>query len=94
MGLLSRRKNKRFSYSPRYYKQEGEGSPYTIKQKFDDYRSTLETPKGVKGKFSQAWEEYRSNPKSSANKRTLFIGVILLVIFLFIIEFDFSIFVK
>lgn len=94
MGLLSRRKNKKFSYSPRYYKQDGEGSPYTIKQKFDDYRSTLETPKGVKGKFSQAWEEYRSNPKSSANKRTLFIGLLLLVIFLFIIEFDFSIFVK
>jgi len=94
MGILTRRKNKKFSYTPRYYKQDGEGSPYSIKQKFDEYRTTLETPKGVKDKFSQAWEEYRSNPKSSANKRILFIGIVLVVLFLFFIEFDFSIFYK
>lgn len=92
MGLLTRRKNKKFSYSPRYYKQDGDGSPYSIKQKFDDYRTTLETPKSVKGKFSQAWDEYRSNPKSNANKRILVIGAVLVLVFLFIIEFDFSIF--
>lgn len=92
MGLLSRRKNKTFSYTPRYYKQDGEGSPYSIKQKFDDYRTTLETPKGVKGKFSQAWEEYRNNPRSSANKRIVIIGAFLVLLFLLFIEFDFSIF--
>ncbi len=92
MGLLTRRKNKKYSYTPRYYKSEAEDSPFAIKQKFDPYRSTLETPSGMKGKFSKAWDEYRSNPRSNSNKRVLIIGIILVILFLFFIEFDLSIF--
>ncbi|WP_010520400.1 hypothetical protein [Aquimarina agarivorans] len=94
MGLLTRRKNKKFSYTPRYYKSEKEGSPFELSHKFDSYRSTIETPKSLKGKFSSAWDEYRSNPRSSANKRVLYICIILLLLFLFIIDFDLSIFFK
>ncbi len=94
MGLLTRRKNKKFSYTPRYYKNEKEGSPFEINQKFDSYRNTIEPAKGLKGKFSTAWDEYRSNPKSSANKRVLYICIVLLILFLFIIDFDLSIFFK
>lgn len=92
MGLLTRRKNKKYGYQPRYYKNDGEGSPFEISQKFDDYRKTINNPTNLKGKFSSAWDEYRENPKSSANKRVLYICIVLLVIFLFFIEFDFSIF--
>lgn len=94
MGLLSRRKNKKFSYTPRYYKNEGEGSPFEISQKFDEYRRTIETPKGIKGKFSAAWDEYRETPKGGANRRVLYICIVLLLVFLFIIDFDLSIFFK
>lgn len=94
MGLLARRKNKKFNYTPRYYKNEGEGSPFEISQKFDKYRRTIDTPKGLKGKFSAAWDEYRENPKSSANKRVLYICIALLLVFLFFIEFDLSIFFR
>ena len=92
MGLLTKRKNKKFNYTPRYYKNEGEGSPYEISQKFDEYRRTIETPKGIKGKFSAAWDEYRETPKAGANKRVLYICIALLIVFLFIIDFDLSIF--
>ena len=92
MGLLARRKNKKFSYTPRYYKNDKEGSPFEIGQKFDEFRTTIETPKGIKSRFSKAWDEYRSDPKSSANSRVLYICIALLVVFLFLIEFDLSIF--
>ena len=94
MGLLSRRKNKKFNYTPRYYKSDREGSPFEISQKFDEYRRTLETPKGLKGKFTTAWDEYRETPKGGANKRVLYICIALLIVFLFIIDFDLSIFLK
>ena len=37
MSIL-KRKNKKFDYQPRYYK--GEGNPYAIKHKFDEFRSS------------------------------------------------------
>ena len=41
MGLLKRRKNKQFDYNPRYFDNDGEGSPYKIKHKFDEFRTTI-----------------------------------------------------
>lgn len=94
MGLLTKRKNKKFSYTPRYYKSESEGSPFEISQKFDEYRRTIETPGGIKGRISNAWDEYRETPKGGANRRVLYICIALLIVFLFIIDFDLSIFYK
>ena len=91
MGLLNTRKNKRFSYTPRYYK--GEGNPYELKHRFDDFRVTAGSDKGLKTKFSNAIDDYKSNADiSGANKRVLIIIGILLFIFLYIIDFDLSIF--
>ena len=36
MGVLNTRKNKKYNYQPRYYK--GDGSPFELKHKFDDFR--------------------------------------------------------
>lgn len=91
MGLLKTRKNKRYNYTPRYYK--GEGSPYELKHKFDEYRKTVNPPKGIKGKFNAAVEDY-NNRDESVNKRVLIIVGVLILIFLFIIDFDLSIFFK
>lgn len=90
MGVLKTRKNKKFSYSPRYY--EGEGSPYKLESKFDKYRkATLET-KGLKAKFNTAWEDYKYNKDERARRTTLLIAAVLVFLFLYIIDFDLSIF--
>ncbi|RKE92311.1 riboflavin synthase subunit beta [Ichthyenterobacterium magnum] len=91
MGAFGTRKNKKFEYTPRYYK--GEKSPYEIKHKFDDFRSTVGNNKGIKTKFVKAVDDYKHNPdRGGANKRVLIIVGVLIVLFLFLIDFDLSIF--
>lgn len=89
MGIFKTRQNKKFSYTPRHYK--GEGNPYEIKHKFDEHRKTVSNV-GLKGKFQNAWDDYKNTPDASANRRILIIVGILLFIFLLIIGFDLTIF--
>ncbi len=88
MGIFKLRKNKKFDYTPRYYK--GEGNPYEVKHKFDDCRKSIDN-KGIKTKFLNAMDDYKS-PDKSVNKRIYIIAGILILIFLLLIEFDLSIF--
>ncbi|MCB0446834.1 MAG: riboflavin synthase subunit beta [Gelidibacter sp.] len=88
MGIFKLKKNKKFDYTPRYYK--GEGNPFEVKHKFDEHRKTIDN-KGLKTKFVNAIDDYKS-PDKSANKRIYIIIAILIFIFLLLIEFDLSIF--
>jgi hypothetical protein len=88
MGFLKRTHNK-FDYKPRYYK--GEGNPYKIEHKLDQFRTTVGKNKGIKAKFSNAINDLK-NPDKSVNKSLLIIISILVLIFLYIIDFDLSIF--
>jgi hypothetical protein len=91
MGVLNTRKNKKYSYQPRYYK--GEGSPFELKHKFDDFRVTVGDNKGLKNKLGKAVNDYRyTGDETGANRRIFYIIAALLLIFLFIIDFDLSIF--
>ncbi|MBR9914634.1 MAG: riboflavin synthase subunit beta [Algicola sp.] len=91
MGILSTRKNKKYSYQPRYYK--GEGSPFELKHKFDEYRVTAGSNRGIKTKLNNAIDDYKYNKDNSgANRRVMIIVGILILVFLFIIGFDLSIF--
>ncbi|HPF96872.1 MAG: riboflavin synthase subunit beta [Mangrovimonas sp.] len=92
MGLFKVRKNKRFSYTPKYY--NGEGNPYEMKHKFDDYRQTVGNNSGLKRKIVNAYDDYTRNPNKEANKRVLIIIAVLILVFLFVIDFDLSIFLK
>ena len=92
MGLLKARKNKKFSYTPRYYDNKGKGNPFEIKHKFDEYRKTVGANKGLKSKFNDALDDLKNNPDRQANRRILIIIAILVLVFLFIIDFDLSIF--
>ena len=93
MGILKTRKNKKFSYTPRTYDDNGEGNPYEIKHKFDEFRKTVGPNKGLKGKFNDAFDDLKNNSDDHrANKRILIIVAVLLLVFLFIIDFDLSIF--
>lgn len=94
MGLLGRKKNKKFSYQPRYYDDKGQGNPFEIKGKFDEYRVTLGSDKGLKAKFKKALSDFKYNQNKEATRRMLIVIVILVLVFLFIIDFDLSIFKK
>lgn len=92
MGLLKQRKNKKFNYTPRFYKSDKEGSPYEIERKFDQYRKATADSSGLKQKFNNAWDDLKNNPDKRANRTILIIIAILIFIFLLIIDFDLSIF--
>lgn len=95
MGVLKRRKNKKYNYQPRYYKgSEDGGSPFAMKHKFDDYRSTVGDNKSLKGKFIAAITDFKSGADKQANRRILIIIGVLVLLFLFVIDFDLSIFFK
>lgn len=93
MGII-KRTNKKFDYQPRYYKSDKEGSPYKIQGKFDEHRSTLNTPRGLKGKFLTAWDEFNESRNKGYNKTIVSIVLLLVFLFLWIIDFDLSIFTK
>lgn len=88
MGFL-KRTHKQFDYKPRYY--QGEGNPYKIEHKLDKFRKTVGKNRGLKGKFNDAIEDLKNSDKS-VNKTLLIIISILVLIFLYIIDFDLSIF--
>ncbi|GAA4958809.1 riboflavin synthase subunit beta [Algibacter aquimarinus] len=92
MGILKLRKNKKFSYTPRYYDDKGHGNPYEIKHKFDEFRTTVGSNPGLKGKITNALDELKNNKDKAANRRILIIAAMLILVFLFIIDFDLSIF--
>lgn len=92
MGLIGKRKNKKFNYKPRHYEFDGEGSPFSMEHRFDQFRSTVGDNKSLKGKFATAWSDLRQSSDRNANRRLIVIIAILVLLFLFIIEFDLSIF--
>lgn len=89
MGFL-KRTPKQFDYQPRYYK--GEGSPFKIEHKLDKYRKTTGGNKGIKTKFIDAFEDLKDIQEHGINKTILIVIALLVLIFLYIIDFDLSIF--
>ena len=89
---LFKRSYRKFDYNPRYYK--GDGNPYEIRHKFDEFRTTTGKNKGLKAKINQAVNELRDSESRGVNKTILIIVLVLVFIFLYIIDFDLSIFIK
>lgn len=93
MGRFTKlRKNKKYNYSPRYYDDKGEGNPYKIQHKLDRFRTTIDSPKGIRGKFNSAMADMRRSGDRNLRLRMLIIIAILVLGFLYIIDFDLSIF--
>lgn len=89
MGFI-KRENKKFDYQPRYYK--GEGNPYELKHRFDDHRTTVGKNNGIKGKFNTALDEFKNSENGGLNRTIIIVIATLTLAFLFIIDFDISIF--
>ena len=92
MKSIIRRKPKRFSYQPRFYKSSV--SPYEIKGKYDDFRTTKYTPRGLKAKINRALKESLFGGERIVRIRLLIIMAILILIALYIIDFDLTIFYR
>ncbi|MBW2961153.1 riboflavin synthase subunit beta [Mesonia aestuariivivens] len=92
MGVLKTRKNKQFNYSPRYFDDKGEGNPYKIGSKFDQYRKTIDSPGGIVTRFKSAWSEFQDKSDRQSSRTIMIIVALFVVLFLFIIDFDLSIF--
>jgi len=91
MGFI-KRTNKKFDYKPRFY--QGEGNPFEVKHKFDEFRTTIGKNKSLKGKVLHAIDEFKESRGNGVNKTLVGIIAVLTLIFLYIIDFDLSIFIK
>ena len=69
-------------------------SQQTIKYKFDKYRSTIGSNSGWKTKFNKVVEDMRKGSDRTANRRIILIVSILILLFLYIIDFDLTIFTQ
>lgn len=88
MGLFKLKKNKRFNYEPRFYK--GSANPFKIKHKFDEHRVTIEKT-NLKTTLKTALNDLKKKDQKSTNI-IFVIAALLSFIFLWIIDFDLTIF--
>lgn len=93
INFYKTRKNHRYNYTPRYYKGKDEGNIYSFGSKFQKYRETANAID-----FGAQWAEARQNSRHRGNReintRVLIIMAVLILIFLWIIDFDLSIFTQ
>ena len=91
INIYKARKNQRYNYTPRYYKGKDTGNMYSFDSKFQKYKDATNAID-----FGSQWAEARNNSRNRGNReinsRVLFIAGILVLIFLWIIDFDLSIF--
>ena len=91
VSIFKLKKNRRFNYTPRYFKGKDQGNLYDFDSKFSKYRDTYN-----KNDLGHQWKEARLKMRIRSNRglsvRLFIIISFLLLIFLYIIDFDFSIF--
>ena len=91
MGILNfnSKKNKQYSYKGIFSKKV-----FKIKPRFDEFRSTVGNNNGLKAKFIQAIDDSKKETNNNVKIRLVIILSVLILIFLFFINFDITIFFK
>ncbi len=91
--LFKQKQNKRFNYTPRYFKGKNTGNPYAFDSVFSKYR---ETPNSTD--FGAHWKEARQGSRHRGNRsfsiRLFLIIGILVLLSLFVLDFDISLFIS
>ena len=91
ISLFKLKKNRRYNYTPRYYNGKGGGNPYDFDSKFSKYRDTYN-----QNDFGQQWQDARLKMRTRSNRvistRLVIILMILVLAFLYVIDFDLSLF--
>ena len=92
-NLFKLKKNKRYNYTPRYYKGKEKGNIYDFDSKFSKYRETYN-----KNDFGQQWKEVRVQMRNRKNNsfslRLVLIILSLILVSFYILDFDLSIFIQ
>ena len=91
-NLFKLRKNRRYNYTPRYYKGKEDGNLYEFDSKFSKYRDIYNT-----NDMGQQWKDARMQMRTRKNKslslRLLSIILVLFFLAFYILDFDLSIFI-
>ena len=89
--LFKLKNNRRYNYTPRYYKGKEKENLYEFDSKFTKYRDTYNS-----NDFGQQWKEARFQMRTRKNRsitlRLLLIILVLVFVCLYILDFDISIF--
>ncbi|MDB3997819.1 hypothetical protein OAU33_02185 [Flavobacteriaceae bacterium] len=90
-NLFKLSRNRRYNYTPRYYKGKEEGNLYEFDSKFSKYRDTYNS-----NDFGHQWHDARLQMRTRKNRsislRLLLIILALVFVCLYILDFDLSIF--
>lgn len=91
LSFSKQRKNRRFNYTPRYYKGKQSANPYAFGSTFEQYRDTPNA-----NDFGAHWREARDLSRNRNNRtispRLLLIIAVLILMALYVLDFDLSIF--
>jgi hypothetical protein len=91
INFYKSRKNARYNYTPRYYKGKDTGNIYEFDSKFNKYKNATNSID-----FGSQWAAARNDSRNRGNReiniRVLIIIMALILLFLWIIDFDLSIF--
>ena len=91
-NLFKLRKNRRYNYTPRYYKGKEDGNMYEFDSKFSKYRDIYNT-----NDMGQQWKEARMQMRTRKNKslslRLLSIILVLFFLAFYILDFELSLFI-
>ena len=93
-NLFKLRKNRRYNYTPRYYKGKDTGNIYDFDSKFLKYRDNTYNSND----FGQQWKNARMQMRNRRNRslslRLFIIILALAFVCLYILDFDLSIFMQ
>lgn len=84
-------RNKSFNYTPRYYEGKEVGNVYDFESKYYKDRETVNY-NDFRAHWSDARNDSRHRGNREINYRLLAIIAVLIFVFLYIIDFDLSIF--
>ncbi len=91
ISLFKLGKNKRFNYNPRYFKEKSINNIYSFDSVYSKNRNITSS-----ADISSRWKESRLSHRNRSNrkfsKRIIIIALILIAFFLYLIDFDLSVF--
>ena len=93
INFFKQRQNRRYNYTPRYFKGKKDENPYDFDSPFSKFRDIHNS-----NDFGAHWREARSQSRNRGNrgfsKLVLLILSILVLLALYVLDFDLSIFNK
>ena len=93
VNLFKLEKNKRFSYNPRYYKEKAIQNIYAFDSAFIKNRNFTSSV-DISSQWKVARLSYRNRSNRNFSTTIIVIALDLVLIFLFVSDFDLSIFSK